>query len=162
MNNTINSLFNQQLEGVFYPRQSQPIVIDDDILDELCADALTTQKRRSRICLHSGSNEVTHVMIIALLNDSKILLHSHPSYDEYYSLLRGQLELTWYNQSCTKVGGTVLSAQHSKSSTTCLMPANIIHTVKSLTDVSVFLEIANGPFHPSNTTFHEPAKNVTK
>jgi cupin fold WbuC family metalloprotein len=141
-------------EGVFYARNDKIPFVGTEMIDELAKIASFTRKKRARICMHSNERSSTHVMIIALEPDSEIKPHSHIQNDEFYYLIKGELELVKYNEQGVELENIHLKPLNVGTMTMCKMPSKTIHTVKSVKETAIYIEITNGPFNTSNTKYY--------
>ena len=123
-------------------------VIDDALLDEVCAEAAASPRRRKNRNFHPRDDHPAHRLLNAMQPDSYIPPHRHldPRKDETLVVLRGLLGLLVFDDAgnrvrCLKVGtgGTALGID---------MPHGTWHTAVALEADTVFLEAKAGPYHP--------------
>jgi len=125
-------------EGI-YGIDSDVFILDDEIKDFLIDAAHMSKRRRSRICLHPSPEAHTQEMIICLLEDSDIPVHSHPQEScESYHVIYGDLNVEVYRE--TEVETHILECG-------CLywQSGGIWHRPYS-NDVSIYHEVLYGPF----------------
>lgn len=123
-------------------------LIDEALLDEVCAEAAASPRRRRNRNFHPRDDHPGHRLLNALMADTYIPPHRHldPNKDETYVVLRGQLGLVEFDDSgavirCLKVGagGTAIGVDVAHGTW---------HTAVALQDHSVFLEAKAGPYLP--------------
>lgn len=132
-------------------------VIDDTLLDEVCAEAAASPRRRKNRNFHPRDDHPGHRLLNALQADTYIPPHRHldPNKDETYIVLRGRLGIVEFDDDGAPVrvlhvgvpqGGFLHSA-----GTTVLgvdVAHGTWHTAIALVDDTVFLEAKAGPYLP--------------
>jgi cupin fold WbuC family metalloprotein len=132
-------------------------VIDDKLLDEVCAEAAASPRRRKNRNFHPRDDHPGHRLLNALMADTYIPPHRHldPNKDETYVVLRGLLGLVEFDDAgavtrtlkvgvpqgdfLRGVGGTAIGVDVAHGTW---------HTAVALTDNTVFLEAKAGPYLP--------------
>ena len=123
-------------------------LIDNALLDEVCAEAAASPRRRKNRNLHPTDDYPAHRLLNAMQPDSYIPPHRHldPNKDETFVVLRGLLGLVIFDGTgkvvqTTKVGarGTAIGVD---------IPHGSWHTALALEPDTVFLEAKAGPYLP--------------
>jgi cupin fold WbuC family metalloprotein len=123
-------------------------LIDDTLLDEVCAEAAASPRRRKNRNFHPTDSHPGHRLLNALMADTYIPPHRHldPNKDETYIVLRGLLGLLEFDDAgavtrTLKVGahGTAIGVDVAHGTW---------HTAVALQDNTVFLEAKAGPYLP--------------
>lgn len=123
-------------------------LIDNALLDQVCAAAAASPRRRKNRNLHPADDHPAHRLLNAMQPDSYIPPHRHldPDKDETFVVLRGLLGLVLFNDAggivrCVKVGagGAALGVD---------IPHGTWHTAVALEPDTVFLEAKAGPYLP--------------
>ena len=123
-------------------------VIDDKLLDEVCAEAAASPRRRKNRNFHPRDDHPGHRLLNALMADTYIPPHRHldPNKDETYVVLRGRLGLVEFDDAgavmrTLKVGagGAAIGVDVAHGTW---------HTAVALEDETVFLEAKAGPYLP--------------
>ena len=123
-------------------------LIDNALLDQVCAEAAASPRRRKNRNLHPTDDHPAHRLLNAMQPDSYIPPHRHldPNKDETFIVLRGLLGLVLFDDAgsivrCVKVGagGTALGVD---------IPHGTWHTAVALEPDTVFLEAKAGPYLP--------------
>ena len=76
-------------------------LIDDTLLDAVCAEAAASPRRRKNRNFHPRDDHPGHRLLNALMADSYIPPHRHldPNKDETYVVLRGMIGLVIFDDS---------------------------------------------------------------
>lgn len=123
-------------------------LIDHALLDELCAAAAASPRRRKNRNFHPTDDHPGQRLLNAMQPDSYIPPHRHldPDKDETFVVLRGLLGMVLFDDGggivrCVKVGagGTALGVD---------IPHGTWHTAIALEADTVFLEAKAGPYLP--------------
>ena len=123
-------------------------LIDHSLLDELCAEAGASPRRRKNRNFHPYDDHPAHRLLNAMQPDSYIPPHRHldPNKDETFVVLRGLLGLVLFDDAgvvarTVKVGagGTAIGVD---------IPCGTWHTALALEPDTVFLEAKAGPYLP--------------
>lgn len=131
-------------------------LIDDALLDAVCAEAAASPRRRKNRNFHPRDDHPGHRLLNALMADSYIPPHRHldPNKDETYVVLRGRLGLVEFDDAgavmrTLKVGagGAAIGVDVAHGTW---------HTAVALEDETVFLEAKAGPYLPLTTEERAP------
>jgi len=123
-------------------------LIDNALLDELCAAAAANPRRRKNRNFHPREDHPAHRLLNAMQPDSYIPPHRHldPVKDETFLVLRGLLGLLVFYDAGAMVrsvrvgaGGAALGVDISHGTW---------HTAVALEPDTVFLEAKAGPYLP--------------
>ncbi|WP_294990732.1 WbuC family cupin fold metalloprotein [Sulfuritalea sp.] len=123
-------------------------LIDDAMLDALCAEAAASPRRRKNRNFHPTDVHPGHRLLNAMQQDSYIPPHRHldPNKDETFVVLRGSLGVITFDDdgkvlqaAKVGVGGTAIGVD---------IPHGAWHTAVALADDTVFLEAKAGPYLP--------------
>ena len=135
-------------------------LIDNKLLDEVCAEAAASPRRRKNRNFHPRDEHPGHRLLNALQADTYIPPHRHldPNKDETYVVLRGLLGLIIFDDTgavlqvetlgaaAPGVPGNPLRAQASALGVD--IPHGTWHTAVALEADTVFLEAKAGPYLP--------------
>ena len=123
-------------------------LIDNALLDEVCAEAAANPRRRKNRNFHPADDHPAHRLLNAMQPDSYIPPHRHldPNKDETFVVLRGLLGVVVFDDAgqivqTAKVGagGTAIGVD---------IPQGAWHTAVALEADTVFLEAKAGPYLP--------------
>ena len=131
-------------------------LIDDVLLNEVCAEAEASPRRRKNRNFHPRDDHPGHRLLNAMQPDSYIPPHRHldPNKDETFVVLRGLLGLIVFDDA----GGVIRSAKVGAGGTAIGVdiPHGTWHTALSLEPDTVFLEAKAGPYLPFTTAEKAP------
>ncbi len=140
-------------------------VIDNALLDALCAEAAASPRRRKNRNFHPYDEHPGHRLLNAMQTDSYIPPHRHldPNKDETFVVLRGLLALVLFDDQ----GGMVRSVKVGAGGTAIGVdiPHGTWHTAVALEPDTVFLEAKAGPylpFTPAEKAPWAPAENAVE
>ncbi|KAF0166562.1 MAG: mannose-6-phosphate isomerase [Rhodocyclaceae bacterium] len=123
-------------------------LIDNSLLDELCAQAAASPRRRKNRNFHPYDEHPGHRLLNAMQTDSYIPPHRHldPNKDETFVVLRGLLALVLFDDQ----GGIMRSVKVGADGTAIGVdiPHGTWHTAVALVPDTVFLEAKAGPYLP--------------
>jgi len=121
-------------------------LIDNVLLDQVCAEAAASPRRRKNRNLHPTDDHPAHRLLNAMQPDSYIPPHRHldPNKDETFIVLRGVLGLIVFDDA----GGVVQTAKVGAGGTAMGVdiPHGTWHTAVALAPDTVFLEAKAGPY----------------
>ena len=120
----------------------------DEIIKELKEVALSSDRSRSRLCLHPDPSEVHQEMLIVMARSAVELPQRRTIGFDTKVVIEGQATLRYYSPAgdltrSVGLGGEASLYVHTAS--------NEYHSLLVESDWFVFLEILNGPFDASTT-----------
>ena len=117
-------------------------------LDELVEAALSSERRRANVNLHTSFDDPLQRLVVAMCADSYVVphRHSHPPKSELFVALAGVIGIISFNDNGDTASLVRLGPNESQQ--VCDIPAGVVHTVVSLTNEAVFLEAKIGPYTP--------------
>ncbi len=123
-------------------------LIDIALLDEVCAEAAASPRRRKNRNFHPYDAHPAHRLLNAMQPDSYIPPHRHldPDKDETFVVLRGLLGLVQFDDE-----GAIVHAVKVGSGGRAIgvdIPHGTWHTAVALEPDTVFLEAKAGPYLP--------------
>ena len=123
-------------------------LIDEALLDQVCAEAAASPRRRKNRNLHPHDRHPGHRLLNAMQPDSYIPPHRHldPNKDETFVVLRGLLGLLVFDDE-----GVLLRSVRVGAGGAALgvdIPHGRWHTAVALEPDTVFLEAKAGPYLP--------------
>ena len=131
-------------------------VIDDALLDEVCAEAQASPRRRKNRNFHSYDDHPGHRLLNAMQPDSYIPPHRHldPNKDETFVVLRGQLGVLIFDDAGNVARAFKVGAGEAAMGVD--IPHGTWHTAVALEADTVFLEAKAGPYRPLTETERAP------
>ena len=123
-------------------------LIDNALLDELCAAAAASPRRRKNRNFHSRDDHPAHRLLNAMQPDSYIPPHRHldPDKDETFLVLRGLLGLVLFDDQGAIVRSVKVGAGGAAIGVN--IPHGTWHAAVALEPDTVFLEAKAGPYLP--------------
>lgn len=123
-------------------------LIDQALLDEVCAEAAANPRRRKNRNFHPADGHPAHRLLNAMQPDSYIPPHRHldADKDETFVVLRGALGLFIFDDA-----GAVVRAEKLGAGGTGIgvdIAHGTWHTAVALEPDTVFLEAKAGPYRP--------------
>ena len=123
-------------------------LIDDKLLDALCAEAAANPRRRKNRNFHPYDEHPAHRLLNAMQADSYIPPHRHldPNKDETFVVLRGAIGVIIFDDA-----GNVAQVARVGAGGAAIgvdIPHGTWHTAIALTPDTVFLEAKAGPYLP--------------
>lgn len=120
-------------------------VIDNNLLDEVSAQAKSSPRLRMNFNFHHSLDELCHRMLNAVEPGTEIPIHRHPEKDESFVILRGKVRSTTYNDDGSIKESVVLCAEDGVYGVD--IPKNVWHKLEAI-ESSVIFECKEGPFVP--------------
>jgi cupin fold WbuC family metalloprotein len=123
-------------------------LIDQALLDELCAEAAASPRRRKNRNFHRRDDHPGHRLLNAMQQDSYIPPHRHldPNKDETFVVLRGLLGVFVFDDDGAIVCAVKVGAGGMAIGVD--IPHGEWHTAVALEPDTVFLEAKAGPYLP--------------
>lgn len=122
-------------------------LIDQSLLDEIAAAAVTAPRRRKNYNFHIAETEPSHRLLNAMEPDSYIPPHRHldASKDETIIVVRGKFGVVEFDESGKVTGIAVLEPGGTVGIN---IPHGTYHSLLALESGSVFFESKAGPYAP--------------
>ncbi|OJX91727.1 MAG: mannose-6-phosphate isomerase [Paludibacter sp. 47-17] len=122
------------------------ILLDDELLNELTAQASVNQRLRINYNLHDSLEAPVQRLLNAMEPGTVLPVHRHIDTAETYLILRGRLKVLMYSDS------GVLTSVHELNPLQGVyginVPAGQWHTVEVLEKGTVIFEVKEGPYRP--------------
>jgi cupin fold WbuC family metalloprotein len=115
-------------------------------LTNLTAIAVNNERLRSNYNLHESLDEPVQRLLNALEPGTKVPVHRHLHTDETYILIKGKLEVFFYNEMKEIINTFHLDPLNGNYGLS--IPAGQWHGLNSLENGTVILEIKEGPYKP--------------
>lgn len=121
------------------------IIINDELLDKITADAEASPRLRMNYNLHESLDAKAQRLINVLLPGTPLPVHRHKHTAETYVLLRGKMFVVFYNDPGAQIERFLLDPTHGNYGVQ--IPKGQWHTVEVL-EPSAILEVKDGPYTP--------------
>jgi cupin fold WbuC family metalloprotein len=135
------------------------LVIDDDIvtidmehIENVKNMAMSSKKRRARICLHKSDKDKVHEMIIAVCYNSYIRPHKHNAKMESFHLIEGEANILIFESNGSIKQNIKLGFGDN---IVYRIDKDFYHTIVPTTPILVIHEVTNGPFIQDNSEYAE-------
>jgi cupin fold WbuC family metalloprotein len=148
------------------PTMTMPTLtlIDDNLLDEVCAEAAANPRRRKNHNFHPRDDFPAHRLLNAMQPDSYIPPHRHldADKDETFVVLRGALGVFIFDDTGAVVQKITVGVKVDAQSTVhnavqgVDIPHGVWHTAIALLPDTVFLEAKAGPYLPFTAAERAP------
>ena len=129
------------------------IFIDKKQLDELKILAQKDPQKRARICLHNDEREMVQEMVIAFCRGSIIKPHRHKDKSESYHIIRGELEIIFFNDIGIVTDTVILSDKKNEYPFLFRISNSAWHTVVPKSDFVIIHEVTKGPFNEDSNEY---------
>lgn len=132
-------------DEVFYA-QDAVITIGAGEINFLKDAAKNSNRQRSRICTHSGPNDLIHEMFIGITSKSYIRPHKHLTKTESFYVIEGDVDVVMFDDFGNIVAVTELAEPGRKKSSYFKMTEHLFHTLILRSEYLILHEVTNGPF----------------
>lgn len=122
------------------------MLIDKKLLDEVSARAKASERLRMNYNLHDALDSKAQRLFNALEPGTILPIHRHRNTAETYILLRGRIDVMFYNDQGVEVNRFVLNPQEGNYGVH--IPKGQWHTLEVLEKDTVIFEVKDGPYAP--------------
>jgi cupin fold WbuC family metalloprotein len=122
------------------------MLITQDLLDEVSAEAAASPRRRKNRNFHRANEDRAHRLLNAMEPDSYVMPHRHldASKDETIVALRGRFGLVLFDEQGAVQGKSVIGA--GQAALGIDIPHGTFHSIVALEPGSIFFEAKAGPY----------------
>lgn len=121
-------------------------LIDEKLLDEISSQAQRNPRLRMNHNFHDSLDAKAQRLLNALEPGTALPIHRHPHTAETYVLLRGKINVLFYNDSREETERVLLDTKEGRYGVH--IPANQWHGLEVLESGSVIFEVKDGPYMP--------------
>lgn len=121
-------------------------LINESLLDEVTRQAQESPRLRMNYNLHDSLDAKAQRLLNALEPGTLLPIHRHPHTAETYLLLRGKINVLYYNDQKELMETVVL--EPGSGNYGIHIPKNQWHTLEVLESGSVIFEVKDGPYTP--------------
>lgn len=121
-------------------------IIDTDLLDQITRDAQESPRLRMNYNFHESHEDNVQKLLNALEPGSPLPIHRHKHTAETYFVVRGKLNVHFYNESGELAYSCELNPLSGKYGVD--IPAGQWHTIEVLESGTVIFEVKEGPYSP--------------
>ena len=129
------------------------MIIDQQLLDELTAQAAASPRLRMNYDLRDSSEDQSQRMLNAIEPGTVIPIHRHTMTSEDVVILRGMAEEVFFDETGKETGRSLLApgGTEGSSSPAIHVPIGQYHTCRSLKSGTVIIEFKNTKYDPAVT-----------
>lgn len=120
--------------------------INKDLLDKVSINAKESPRLRMNFNFHEGPDSKAQRLLNGLEPGTILPIHRHRHTAETYILLRGKLNVIFYNEMGGEMERFYLNPQDGEYGVH--IPAGQWHTVEVLESGTVIFEVKDGPYTP--------------
>ena len=122
------------------------IVIDKQLLDKVCEQAIESPRLRKNYNFHQSIEEKCHRFLNAVEPGTVVDIHRHPAKAETFVLLRGRVVVKIYDDDGCVIDSIELCPEDGKYGVN--IPKAVWHNLEAIEPNSVFFECKEGPYSP--------------
>lgn len=131
----------------------KPAVVGPDEIAQLKALVNSTARKRIRICTHPNVSDRHHEMFIAYTRDTNMKPNKHLAKDETVTVLEGEGDLIFYNDTGDVLQIIPLGPYGSGRAFYARIPADTWHAIVASSDILVMHEATPGPYIREHTVW---------
>ena len=120
-------------------------------IEFLKRQALSSPRKRARICAHKSKDDLLHEMVIVISAASYIHPHRHLNKSESFHIIEGEVDVVVFDNAGAIADVIELGSLGSGRSFYYRLSESIFHTLLIRTDFLVVHEVTNGPFARDGT-----------
>ena len=113
--------------------------------------ALSSYRKRARICTHRSNDDALHEMLIAISADSYIHPHKHTRKVESFHIVEGLVDVVVFDDLGVVVDVVELGDVSTGKNFYYRLSDSVFHTLLIHSDFLIVHEVTNGPFVPNET-----------
>lgn len=121
------------------------MILNDELLDKVTAEALASPRLRMNFNLHESLDAKAQRLINVLLPGTVLPIHRHRHTAETYVLLRGKISVVFYDGTGAQIERYLLDPALGNYGVQ--IPKGQWHTVEVIEPSAIF-EVKDGPYMP--------------
>jgi cupin fold WbuC family metalloprotein len=137
---------------VFYP-EGDPVIVGQNVVEILKHAALTSSKKRARLCTHTTPADRLHEMLIVLPRGAYVRPHKHIGKIESFTILEGEADVILFGEDGTIRQRISMGCLGSGKAFYYRLSSPVFHTLVVRSEFLVFHEVTEGPFRTETTVF---------
>lgn len=122
------------------------MILDDKLLDQVTLEAKESERLRMNFNLHDNLDAKAQRLFNAIEPGTKVPIHRHRHTAETYILVRGRIDIIYYDENGVKQ--EIFHLDPLKGSYGIHIPIGQWHTLEVLESGSVIFEVKDGPYAP--------------
>ena len=129
---------------------SWDVKVDDELIENLMAEARKNSHRKSRFCLHPKPSEYMQVTYLAFISPYEDKIHKHPFRPEALIPIMGEAEARIFDNHGNIVKTELMIGGLGHTFST---ESGQWHSLRVVSTEFVMIEIGVGPFRSDSTVF---------
>lgn len=121
--------------------------------DRLKAEAVASDRKSARLCLHASADDPLHEMVIVFHKDIVVRPHRHRRKSESYHMIFGELDIVLFDDSGRPSRLVAMGERGSGRTHIYRLSAPIWHSVIVRSEFAAIHEVTNGPFRPEENEY---------
>ena len=122
------------------------MLLDKKLLDEVSARAKASERLRMNYNLHEAMDSKAQRLFNALEPGTILPIHRHRNTAETYILLRGRIDVMFYDDKGVEIERFALNPQEGNYGVH--IPSGQWHTLEVVESETVIFEVKDGPYAP--------------
>ena len=122
------------------------MIINKELLDSISAQAKANERLRMNYNFHDSLDAPSQRLLNALEPGTNIPIHRHQNTSETYIILRGKIQLTFFNNEGKIIESVVLDSD--TESVGYNIPKGKWHSIDVLSPNTIIFEAKDGPYQP--------------
>jgi cupin fold WbuC family metalloprotein len=127
--------------------------VTPDWYERLKSNALGAKRKRSRLCLHHGDDDLLHEMIIVFHRDAVIRPHRHARKSESYHIVFGALDVVLFDDNGHATRIIHMGDLASGKTLVYRKSVPVWHSLIVRSEFAAVHEVTNGPFRAEENEF---------
>ena len=119
-------------------------IIDEQLLNEVGAQAKDSPRLRMNYNFHQSLDELCHRFLNAVEPGTEVPIHKHPTKDETFVILRGKVRVTTHRDDGSIIEDVMLCVEEGRYGVN--IPKAVWHTIEAIEPGSCIFECKQGPF----------------
>jgi cupin fold WbuC family metalloprotein len=133
--------------------KGQVIKISKNEINFIKRQALRSERKRARICMHQDANNPIHEMIIAASREGYIRPHRHIGKSESFHMIDGEMNVLIFDENGMLKEIIEMGDSLSNKKFYYRLSMDAYHTVVIKSECAIFHETTDGPFDKEKTFF---------
>lgn len=119
-------------------------IIDEQLLNEVGAQAKESPRLRMNYNFHQSLDELCHRFLNAVEPGTEVPIHKHPTKDKTFVILRGKVRVTTHRDDGSVIEDYILCPEDGNYGVN--IPKGVWHKLECIEENSVIFECKEGPF----------------
>ena len=125
--------------------------VDSLQLEQLKTDARNEPRQMARLCLHQGTEDRVHEMVIAFTRKAYVIPHRHLAKSESFHVIEGSLAVVFFDNDGDVTNRIELGVSGSERSFLYRLNTSLWHMALPLSEYVIIHEVTGGPLLSEDT-----------